>query len=68
MATTAPMRAKAKVMTLISARSRSPTTVEISMLSSSVRAWSASSRGFSRLHHMPGAAVSLSRQIDADGR
>ena len=29
MATTAPMRAKAKVITLISARSRRPTTVEI---------------------------------------
>jgi hypothetical protein len=38
MATTAPMRAKAKVITEISARSRSPTTVDVSMLSSSSRA------------------------------
>jgi hypothetical protein len=38
MATTAPTRANAKVMTLIIARSRSPTTVDVSMLSSSVRA------------------------------
>jgi hypothetical protein len=32
------MRAKAKVITLISARSRSPTTAVVSMLSSSLRA------------------------------
>src|SRR5215212_4781658 len=43
MATTAPMRAKAKVMTDISARSRSPSTVDVSMLSSRRRACSASS-------------------------
>jgi hypothetical protein len=42
MATTAPMRAKANVMTLISARSRKPTRVEVSMLSKSFRACSAS--------------------------
>jgi hypothetical protein len=38
MATTAPTRAKAKVITEISARSRKPTTVDVSMLSSSSRA------------------------------
>jgi hypothetical protein len=41
MATTAPMRAKAKVITAISARSRRPTSVDTSMLSSSSRACSA---------------------------
>src|ERR1700691_5114149 len=40
MATTAPMRAKAKVITAISARSRRPTRVETLMLSSSSRACS----------------------------
>src|SRR5271169_1706997 len=40
MATTAPIRAKAKVITAISARSRRPTSVDTSMLSSSSRACS----------------------------
>src|SRR2546421_13085239 len=45
MSTTAPTRAKLKTMTLISARSRSPTTVEVSMLSSKARASSGVSTG-----------------------
>lgn len=43
--TTAPTRARAKVMTPINARSRKPTTVETSMLSIRARAWSAVSTG-----------------------
>jgi hypothetical protein len=38
MPTDAPMRAKANVITEIGARSRRPTTVDVSMLSSSSRA------------------------------
>jgi hypothetical protein len=60
------MRAKAKIITLINARSRCPTTVDVSMLSSSFSGlFRIQHRGFAGFHHVLRSADGV-RRIGSD--